>query len=118
LGLPLGIVTNGETEFQTKHIEALGLHDLMDTILISQREKLRKPDAAIFRRAAGCLNVSPEHCLFVGDNPVADILGAAAAGMRTAWFRGAMDWPVDQPSNPGATINRLEVILHLLKRES
>ncbi|MEO8374176.1 MAG: HAD family hydrolase [Sphingomonas bacterium] len=118
LGLRIGIVTNGETEFQTKHIEALGLHHLVDAILISQREELRKPDPALFHRAADCLNVSPERCLFVGDNPVADILGAAATGMRTAWFRGSVDWPVDQPSNPGATIERLEVILHLLKQEN
>lgn len=116
LGLGIGIVTNGETDFQTKHIEALGLDQLADAILISQREGLRKPDSALFHRAAQRLNIPPERCLFVGDNPVVDILGAAATGMQTAWFRGSMDWPADSPANPGATINHLNEILNLLKR--
>jgi putative hydrolase of the HAD superfamily len=114
LGLRIGIVTNGETEFQTKYIDALKLKPLVDAILISQHEGLRKPDPVLFHRAADRLLVSAKRCLFVGDNPVADILGAAATGMQTAWFRGSTDWPVDQPPNPGAAINRLETILHLL----
>jgi len=118
LGLPIGIVTNGETDFQTKHIEALGLNSLVDAILISEREGLRKPDAGLFHRAADRLFVSSERCLFVGDNPVADILGAAATGMQTAWFRGSMDWPFDQLPNPGAAIDRLEAVLDLLKPRS
>lgn len=118
LGLPIGIVTNGETDFQTKHIEALGLNSLVDAILISQREGLRKPDAELFNRAADRLLVSSDRCLFVGDNPVADILGAAATGMQTAWFRGCVDWPLDQPPNPGAAIDRLEAVLDLLKPKS
>lgn len=44
---------------------------------------LRKPDPAIFRRAADELSVIPEACLFVGDDPERDVLGAAAVGMRT-----------------------------------
>jgi len=115
-GLRIAIVTNGETAFQTRHIEALGLDHLADAILISEREGLRKPDAALFHRAADRLGAVPGRCLFVGDNPVADILGAAAAGLRTAWFRGSLDWPVDQPPNPGATIDHLGEILSLLDR--
>lgn len=117
LGLPIGIVTNGETEFQTRHVQALGLHRLVDAILISEREGLRKPDLLLFHRAADRLHTPPEQCLFVGDNPVADILGASAAGMRTAWFRGSAPWPIEQPANPGDTIEALEDILHLLQRD-
>lgn len=47
----LGLITNGETAFQTRHIHALGLDRMMDVILISEAEGLRKPDAAIFHRA-------------------------------------------------------------------
>jgi putative hydrolase of the HAD superfamily len=115
LGLPMGIVTNGETDFQTRHIEALGLDDLVQTVLISQREGLRKPAPDLFLRAANRLNVSPSRCLFVGDNPVADILGAAATGMKTAWFHGNADWPMDLPVNPGEIIDKLGDILGLLQ---
>lgn len=112
-GLRLGIVTNGETEFQARHVEALGLDSLMDGVLMSQTEGFRKPDAALFRRAADRLGVELVNCLFVGDNPVADILGAAAAGMATAWFRCGQEWPPDLPPIPGFIIDRLPDVLEL-----
>jgi putative hydrolase of the HAD superfamily len=111
-GLKLGIITNGETEFQGRHIAALGLAALVDTVLVSQTEGLRKPDAAIFRLAADRLGVTPDQCLFVGDNPAADILGAHAAGMRTAWFSGDASWPEDIAPMPGAMIGTLSELLN------
>jgi putative hydrolase of the HAD superfamily len=106
-GLKLGLVTNGETDFQMRHVRALGLDGLMDTVLVSQAEGLRKPDPDIFRRAADRLGVAVPDCLFVGDNPQADILGAHRAGMKTVWFCGAQTWPVGLEPNPGAAITRL-----------
>jgi putative hydrolase of the HAD superfamily len=114
-GLALGIVTNGETEFQSRHIEALELHKLVDAVLISEREGLRKPDLALFLRAATACRTEPSRCLFVGDNPVADILGAHAAGMSTAWFHGTAEWPPDAPLNPGASIDHLSQVIALAR---
>ncbi|TCP59394.1 putative hydrolase of the HAD superfamily [Tumebacillus sp. BK434] len=93
----LGIVTNGETLFQQQNIEALGLPRLVDTILISEHEQLRKPDPAIFYRAAQRLGLSPKECLFVGDHPSNDIAGARNAGMSTAWFSNGISWPENLP---------------------
>ncbi|WP_267354263.1 MULTISPECIES: HAD family hydrolase [unclassified Methylobacterium] len=114
-GLALGIVTNGETVFQSRHVEALELNRLVDAVLISEREGLRKPDAALFLRAATACRTAPSRCLFVGDNPVVDILGAHAAGMSTAWFRGSVEWPTDASSNPGASIDHLSQVLALAR---
>jgi putative hydrolase of the HAD superfamily len=110
-GRKLAIVTNGETEFQTRHIDALGLAPLVDAILISEAEGLRKPDARLFRRAADRLAAAPEQCLFVGDNPEVDILGAHAAGMLTAWFGPDRSWPASLPSPPDLVIHSLGCIL-------
>lgn len=113
-GLRLGIITNGETAFQSRHIEALGLDRMVDTVLISQTEGLRKPDPALFERAAARLCVPASECLFVGDNPVADVLGAHNAGLSTAWFRCGMDWPADLPPPPGAVIEGFSEVLALV----
>ena len=113
-GLKLGIVSNGETAFQRRNIGALGLEPLVDVILISEAEGLRKPDAAIFRRAAKRLEVKPGQCLFVGDNPEADILGAHRAGMKTAWFNAGASWPDSLAPNPGAEIEDLAEALSLV----
>ncbi len=109
-----GLITNGETEFQSRHIEALGLREMLDAILISEAEGLRKPDAALFLRAAERLDVAPAQCLFVGDSPVADILGAQAAGMRTAWFAGGQSWPGELPGPPGVIIRELPEVLTIV----
>jgi putative hydrolase of the HAD superfamily len=113
-GLKLGIVTNGEAEFQTRHIDALEIASLVDAILISESERMRKPDRELFLRAADRLGVEPSSCLFVGDNPVADILGAAAAGMQTAWLSHGHEWPPDLPPMPGVSIGSLtDLLLHV-----
>lgn len=112
-GLKLGIVTNGETAFQSRHINALGLGSLVDAVLISEAEGLRKPDRALFHRAAERLGAQPARCLFVGDNPAVDILGAHAAGMQTAWFGRGAPWPPEIAPMPGVAIKSLPDLLEL-----
>jgi putative hydrolase of the HAD superfamily len=116
-GLKLAIVTNGETEFQTRHIDALGLAPLVDTVLISEAEGLRKPDTRLFCRAADRVGAAPDRCLFVGDNPEVDILGAHAAGMQTAWFAHEVSWPVSLTPPPGLVIHDLgDLLAHVSVR--
>jgi putative hydrolase of the HAD superfamily len=110
-GKRLAIVTNGESAFQRRHVEALSLARLVDEVLVSEEENLRKPDAAFFRLAATRLGVEPVQCLFVGDNPAVDVIGAAQAGMQTLWFRCGQTWPDDLPANPGPTVEALADVL-------
>ncbi len=109
----LAIVTNGETEHQLRNIRALGVAGLVHVILVSQEEGVRKPDKAIFLRAAKRLGVEPGDCLFVGDNPVADILGAQACGMQTAWLAHRSKWPAEISRRPDTIIGTLEEVLPL-----
>lgn len=113
-GLRLGVVTNGETAFQTGSLDALGLPAMVDAILISAAEGVRKPDPAIFERAARRLAVSPVDCLFVGDNPIADVAGAVRAGLRAAWFRNGARWPKAAGPGPTAAIDLLAETLSLV----
>ncbi len=65
-----------------------------------------KPDRRFFLRLARRLDLRPERCLMVGDDFVADIAGAKAAGMKTVWYRPA---GVPRPIPPQADA----VVLHL-----
>ena len=89
----LGVVTNGSSQMQQMKIEALGLVPLLDVILISEREGVRKPDPAIFHRALTRLGVDAGSAWFVGDHPEADIRGASEAGMTAVWRRSRGDAP-------------------------
>lgn len=63
-----------------------GLDGHLDTVVISDRIGVRKPRAEIFRAVLEALDVSPEEALHVGDDLHADVRGAAALGIRTAWI--------------------------------
>ncbi|HZS29642.1 MAG TPA: HAD-IA family hydrolase [Gaiellaceae bacterium] len=70
--------------------EELGLAPLLDTMVWAAEAGVRKPAPEIFLRACDELGIEPAAALFVGDDLVADVQGAAAVGMSTVqalWFR-------------------------------
>jgi putative hydrolase of the HAD superfamily len=110
-GYRLGLITNGEDWSQMRKLRVTGLLSLVDLIVISENEQIKKPDPLIFRRAAERLGVRPDECLFVGDHARNDIYGAAAVCMKTAWYPGEQVWPDDQTVVPDYTIGSLGDLL-------
>ena len=88
-GFLLGIVTNGPSIQQNRKLDVAGLRPFVDLCMVSGDEQVHKPDPEIFRRAASRLGVACGSCLYVGDHPVNDIEGAAAAGMRPVYINAA-----------------------------
>lgn len=80
-GFRLGILTNGNEEQQLEKLRAIGLHESVDVVCVSEAIGVQKPDPRAFKTLAQRLGVAPAECLFVGDNPQQDIAGAIAAGM-------------------------------------
>ena len=91
----LGLVSNGKTPFQEHNFYALGITEYFSTIVVSEAVGLRKPDPAIFLYACTQLNCNPSDCIFIGDNPKADIEGAKNVGMKTIFFHPTLT--LDQP---------------------
>lgn len=88
-GIRQAIVTNITPELlehQKKKVAALGIGPLFDAIIYSAEVGAHKPDRRIFDHAAAVLGVSNADCLFVGDDPDADIAGALNAGMEALWL--------------------------------
>ncbi len=85
---PVAVLTNGGG-FQRRKLECLRLSACFapERVIVTGEIGHDKPDARAFARLAGVFSVAPEQILFVGDNPVNDIEGAAAVGMRTCWVR-------------------------------
>ena len=90
--IPFGIITNGPVQQHLK-IDQLELRSRTRCLFISEEFGCHKPDPAIFQAAAACLGLPCEQILFVGDNPHADICGAQAVGMTTAWLPCGTTWP-------------------------
>jgi putative hydrolase of the HAD superfamily len=67
-----------------------------------------KPDARMFAALAARAGVGPAEVLHVGDDPLADVVGARAAGMQAVWLnRSAREWP-SQWEPPDRTVKSLD----------
>lgn len=89
MGIKTAIVTNVAADrfaFQRNKIETMGLTPLFDAIVLSGEVGVHKPDLRVFNHATRLLGVPNESCVFVGDNPDADIVGALNAGMEAVWI--------------------------------
>ena len=79
----LGLVSNAQSLFTRPELEQLGLRPFFDPLVISSEVGVRKPGREIFERALATAGTDPAHALHVGDDPHADVEGAAALGIRT-----------------------------------
>jgi putative hydrolase of the HAD superfamily len=84
-GYRLGIIANTITETEIPDwLKEDGLADYFETVVLSSKTGLRKPGPEIYWEAARRLGVEPAHCMYVGDNPSRDIVGARLAGFGMA----------------------------------
>ena len=77
---PLAALTNGNAD-----LARIGLQHRFVFALGAREHGSSKPDAGIFHAACARLGTAPSDVLHVGDDPEADIAGAARAGLRTCW---------------------------------
>ncbi len=85
----LAALTNGNAD-----IRKLGLSPLLQLSVCAADVGAAKPEPLIFREAARQMGIIPARLVHVGDDPVRDVAGGAAAGFGTVWInRAAEDWP-------------------------
>lgn len=81
----LSVVSNADEDHLLHALTANGLTEF-EFILSSETAGSYKPRAPIFQQAAVRFGLDPHAVLYVGDSPMADLLGARAAGMQVAWI--------------------------------
>ncbi|MFO7899084.1 MAG: HAD family hydrolase [Planctomycetota bacterium] len=103
----LGVVSNGLQDVQYKKLEAVGIRDRFECIVLSQELGVQKPDRRIFEHAAERLATPADRSAYVGDDFELDVVGAKAAGMRAIWFNPAARRPPHGRVRPDAEIRDL-----------
>jgi putative hydrolase of the HAD superfamily len=84
-----------------------GIADLFAGHITARAAGAAKPDARIFAQLAAAAGVEAAQVLHIGDDPLADVVGATQAGMQAAWLnRTAREWP-PQFAPPTRTITTL-----------
>lgn len=90
----LGLVsdTDGLDGMKSRRIQESGLHDFFDVIIVSGENKNElKPSSQPFAKICQLLDVLPVNCIYIGDNPHADITGAKEIGMKTIMIKNSID---------------------------
>lgn len=86
-GVRTVLVSNAQSCYTRPELDALGLSDRFDRIVISSEEGVRKPSAEIFRRVLEREGLQPEYAVMIGNDERSDILGARAAGIDGIYLR-------------------------------
>jgi len=95
----VGIITNGELDFQTRKVETVGLTHRIEHLVASGEFGYTKPDPRIFHHTCELFGVAPADAVYIGDRFATDALGAADAGLTGVWLdrgRSATAEQVDQ----------------------
>ncbi|HWG89537.1 MAG TPA: HAD family hydrolase [Candidatus Thermoplasmatota archaeon] len=96
--LPRVLVTNADVDMMDHVLKRTGLR--FDAVVTSESVQAYKPTPILFTTALKHVGVPPGEVLHVGDSFVADIVGAARAGMQTCWVTK----PTGLPKREGETV--------------
>lgn len=82
----LGLVTNGLACLQRYKLEASGLQEYFQTVVIAGEIGIAKPDPAVFEHALDRLGVCACEAVMIGNSLRSDIAGAQGVGLHTIWL--------------------------------
>jgi FMN phosphatase YigB (HAD superfamily) len=109
-GYILGIIANTITETEIPDwLEHDQLTRYFKAVVLSSKFRHRKPGPEIYWEGARRVGVEPEHCVYVGDNPIRDVVGTRKAGFGMVII--LMD-PEKQAKEPPDGENIPDYIIH------
>lgn len=120
LGLATGLVSNaGLTPgFVLRELlDAHGVLPYLDETIFSDEVEASKPNPAIFAHALDAFGAAPEDAVFVGDQPILDVLGPQNAGIRAIQV-GALEADGITPDYRIAELDELAPLLRKLGVEA
>lgn len=99
-------VSNGNADLQR-----CGIADLFSGHVTASAAGAAKPDARIYAALLDLAGVEAHQVVHIGDDPLADVVGATQAGLQAVWLnRDARPWP-PQFERPARTISTLAEII-------
>ena len=113
--IPLVLVSNFDHALTVRRaLREFGLEERFEAIFISDEVGWRKPGDEFFNIVLKETQYSPQQCLYVGDDPEADVYGATRQGFQVAWLVENRP-PEDLPVEPKWTIQDLSQILEIVE---
>ena len=84
-GYKLGIITDGCSKVQWNKIEALNMKSVVDKIIVTDDlgKEFWKPHKKSYFDMMCYFNINKNECIYIGDNPNKDFIGARELGIKT-----------------------------------
>jgi putative hydrolase of the HAD superfamily len=79
-------ISNAQSAYATPELQAVGLLDYFQSVIISGDYGYCKPDVRLFQYALDALQVQPEQALFIGNDMYSDVFGSQQLGIKTIFF--------------------------------
>ena len=118
-GYRLGLISNAADDANVQRLVGqTGLRSYFDVILTSAALGIRKPHPRIFQSALATWHAAPSQAVMVGDTLSADIQGAQNQGIFSVWITrrvAPLDTPVIQPGAVLENVGELPHLLHSLR---
>ncbi len=112
---PLVLVSNFDHAPTVRRaLGKFGLEERFEAIFISDEVGWRKPGNEFYSVVLMATEYSPQQCLYVGDDPEADVYGATQQGFQVAWLVENRP-PEDPPVQPKWIIRDLSQILEIVE---
>jgi putative hydrolase of the HAD superfamily len=116
-GIKIGLVsdTDGLKGMKIERIEASGLNEFFDALVVSGEEtKEVKPHSEPFALISERLEVRPERCVSVGDNPETDVDGGLRLGMKVVIIKNE-ETKKEKGSNHYYLVDRRELTNSIIR---
>jgi putative hydrolase of the HAD superfamily len=114
----LGIITAGLKIKQAEKLVRLDLLKYLDSraIFITDQIGIGKPNVKLYKNACEALDLDPESCMYVGDNPITDIDPPNKLGMITVLNRRSGKYlSIVGKTAPKYTITDMWELLKIIK---
>lgn len=102
----LHIISNGFQEVTERKCILSGIDHYFQTITSADSIGVRKPNLAIFEYSLGLSEAKKEESILIGDDWIADVIGAQQFGMDVIFF---------DVLNENKEVENLKVVKHLLQ---
>jgi putative hydrolase of the HAD superfamily len=99
-------ISNGNADLQR-----CGIGDLFAGHVTASAAGAAKPDARIYAALLEMAGVEAAQVLHIGDDPLADVIGATRAGMQAVWLnRDGREWPAAFAAPPRTVATLAEIL--------
>lgn len=108
----LGIISNGAEISRLSTIETTSFGHLFSQVVSSEKFGTSKPEPSIFKSTVSQAKFDAHECIYIGDHPIKDVLGASRAGLKAVWLTGFHD-EIDFPQDI-VIVNNLDAVRETL----